>query len=129
MSTAISTLIDTLNGQVKQLPSLAKTMIRQWTTSHYLIAGIELMAALFMIGAAIVLIRQAKKEADLSSIEYAKHETYYYNHIEAVCGIGGQWQAYVSGLLGIISTLFLVLSITDFYKALNPIVSLINNFR
>ncbi|GEO68085.1 hypothetical protein [Levilactobacillus spicheri] len=131
MSEAVSRLIDTLNGQFKELPALAKTMVEQWTMSHYIIAGIGFLVFVAIVAVAVNLFKGALKKVAAASEEYAKkrEEDVFYTDHGMDDQLSSHWQTYVSAILGAISSLPLIFSLASLYKALNPIVTLINNFR
>ncbi len=128
MSEAVSRLIDTLNGQFKELPALAKTMVEQWTVSHYVMFGLYLLAAGLLAFESLYMMKAAVQKSGKMRGKLTDGNFHYDSEWNGI-GVSDQWQLYVAIPLALLSISLLAFSLGDLYKALNPIVTLINNFR
>ena len=105
---ALAQLINTINNGAHQLPGMLNTMLRQYVISNYVTATIYLLLS---IGCVVAIIRLYKS----MDFEYANDRNFFVGIFLVILGISGGF--------------FVLAGMEHLNNALNPIYSLIHDFK
>lgn len=61
MNKAVSELVNTLNGSLKELPSVAHQFVNQWVVSHYVLSVVWLLLVVASVLGIVFVVKNGNK--------------------------------------------------------------------
>ncbi|ARN92170.1 hypothetical protein JK167_11495 [Levilactobacillus brevis] len=115
MNKAVSELVDTLNGSLKELPAVAHQFVNQWVVSHYVLSVVWLLLVV-VVALAIVFIIKSGNNISNSKDTYEDWDDLI-GHMIAI------------GCLMIAAAVFVGCMVWCVYAATSPYITIIETLK